>query len=59
MSGQKANCCASFVSVDTVLHDLFWPKQLRMTETDDKPKTTFMLILKGFYEEKTGAARQD
>jgi hypothetical protein len=30
-----------------------------MAETDDPTKTKSMLILKGFYEEGGGAARQD
>jgi hypothetical protein len=37
--GQNANRCASFVSVDTCFHGLFWPKIAEMAETNDPVKT--------------------
>jgi hypothetical protein len=47
------------VSADKGLHGLFWPKQLKMAETANRRKRGLVLILKGFFERKTGAARQD
>jgi hypothetical protein len=37
--GQNVNRCASFVSVDTGFHGLFWPKIAEMAETNDPVKT--------------------
>jgi hypothetical protein len=59
MRGQNANRCASFVSADTGLHGLFRPKQLIWLKPVAERKLRFMLILKGFFERKAGAARQD
>jgi hypothetical protein len=47
------------VSVGTRFPDLFRPKWLIMVETCSQPTTRIHADLKGFYERKTGAARQD